>query len=400
MCETVERSINTKTARIIGKFGGNEQGPTLVFFGGIHGNEMAGVEAIEQVFEELESIAAVIKGTVYGVRGNIPAQLKGERFLDKDLNRIWTTPKIEQVINKHDAGLYREERELIEIYQLVQSVLESESPPFYFIDFHTTSSKTLPFITINDALINRRFSQLFPVPVILGIEEYLEGPLLSHLNERGYVSLGFESGQHADRQSVKNSISFIWLTLVFSGVIDKGSVSTYELHYGELKDSASHNMTFYEVIHRHPIKPTHIFEMYNGFKSFEHVSKGIPLARHNGEEIKMEKNGILFMPLYQDQGEEGFFLIRKIPTWALKLSGFLRGLRIDAMLTLLPGVSWSDKDAEKLVVNRTVARFFTKPFFHLLGYRNRVRDKKHYLMTNRERTAKNAMYKNEWWFRN
>jgi hypothetical protein len=105
------------------------------------------------------------------------------------------------------------------------------------------------------------------------------------------------------------------------------------------------------------------------------------------------------MPLYQEQGEEGFFLIRKTPSWALILSGFLRRTNFGALLHILPGVSWANKQKQSLLVNTKVAHFFTKPFFHLLGYRNRVLDKTHFAMNNRELTAKNEMYRNTWWYR-
>ena len=39
-------------------------------------------------------------------------------------------------------------------------------------------------------------------PIVLGIEEYLQGPLLSYINTLGYVSLGFESGQHDNKQAI------------------------------------------------------------------------------------------------------------------------------------------------------------------------------------------------------
>ena len=50
------------------------------------------------------------------------------------------------------------------------------------------------------------------------------------------------------------------------------------------------------------------------------------------------------------------------------------------------------------MVDLKVARFLSKPFFHLLGYRSRIVDETHILMSNRERAAKNEMYKNTPWF--
>ena len=135
------------------------------------------------------------------------------------MNRIWTHARLSNLKNQHK--LNNEQKEQAVLFSLIKEIITTNSGPFYFIDFHTTSSKTLPFITINDALINRKFSKLFPVPIVLGIEEFLNGPLLSYINELGYVAVGFESGQHDELNAVSNHISFTYLTLVYSGVLEK-----------------------------------------------------------------------------------------------------------------------------------------------------------------------------------
>ncbi len=399
MINTLDPKYEVKAKRIIGQIHGKQPGPILIFFGGIHGNEQAGVTALENVIKELEQSDHSFQGSLYAIKGNLPALVNGKRFLDKDLNRIWTTPEIQKIKARNPKGLLNEERQLLEILDLVQGILESGKGPFYFIDLHTTSSKTLPFITINDALINRRFSKLFPVPIILGIEEYLEGPLLSFINEKGYVSLGFESGQHTEDVAIKNSIAFTWLVMVYSGFLKKTDVKNIKGHYEQLQKSAENNSNFYEIKYRHALKDSMGFKMMEGFRSFEEVVEGTPIAIENDEFIEVEKDTILFMPLYQEQGEEGFFLIRKLPTWVLGLSAFLRRIRFGSLLQFLPGLSWANKEKESLLVNTKVASFFTKPFFHLLGYRNRVIDSTHFIMNNRELNAKNAMYRNTWWYR-
>ena len=399
MIEAPNPIIDVSAKRFIGHVRGKHPGPTLIFFGGIHGNEKSGVTALENVFKELDKNTYDYHGSVYSLKGNLPALLKGKRFLEKDLNRIWTKSNINSLQEDKNRDLLIEEMELLEIHGLIQNILELEKGPFYFIDYHTTSSKTLPFITINDALINRRFSKLFPVPIILGIEEYLEGPLLSYINERGYVSLGFESGQHTEEMAIKNSIAFTWLAMVYSGFLHKGDIKDFKKYYGQLQNSAENNANFYEIVYRHPIYDIDGFKMMEGFRSFEEVIQGTPLAIEKDEFILAEKDAIIFMPLYQEQGEEGFFLIRKLPIWVLALSALLRRTRFGSLLQVLPGVSWANKEKELLLVNTKIAQFFTKPFFHLLGYRNRVLDKTYFIMNNRELTARNEMYRKTWWYR-
>lgn len=393
--ETIEAQ-NTK--RIIGSIKGRETGPTLIFFGGIHGNEPSGVQILEEVLGELKGLKDKINGSVFGIRGNIPALAKERRFLENDLNRIWTSSSVREVHSKSNGDRNSEEVEMTQLYDIISEIIKTESPPFYFIDYHTTSSPTLPFITINDAMINRKFARQFPLPVILGLEEYLEGPLLSYINEKGYVAVGFESGQHFTDEAVKNGVAFTWLTLGFAGVLPTDLVSKRQ-HLDVLKQAAKGNRNFYEVIYRHLITSEDDFKMAKGFNSFDDLDQGTELAHHNGKKISTDVDTIIFMPLYQEQGEEGFFLIRKIPRWVLKLSASMRRLRLDNLLTLLPGVSWASTSKDKLLVDLKVARYLSKQLFHLLGYRSRVVDATHILMSNRERSARTEMYKNTPWYR-
>ncbi len=384
--------------RLIGHLKGGNKGPTMVFFGGIHGNEPSGEKAIEIVFQKLKKEIMPLKGSIYGIRGNVMALKLGKRFLDHDLNRLWTEKRMEEIFNKSEDQLLREERELLAISHVLKTILDTEPGPFYFIDFHTTSSETPPFITINDALINRKFARLFPVPIVLGIEEYLEGPLLSYINQKGYLSVGFESGQHLAKEAVENSVAFMWLALVYGGALLKDSITDFEEYKTKLQESGGNDSNFYEIFYKHGLEKRDQFTMEPGFRSFDLVNKGSLLAQHNHESILAKKQARVFMPLYQKQGEDGFFLIRKIPSLALWLSAVLRKIKMSALLPLLPGLSWADKNKGILLVNKKAARFLAKPFFHLLGYRNRVLNKNEILMISREATAKNKMYQATWWY--
>ncbi len=390
--------ISKETSRILGRIKGIKEGPTAIIFCGVHGNEMAGVKAMSLVIDKTNTLTQEISGNIFAIRGNIAAQIKGQRFLDEDLNRLWTNEKIEQIKGKPKDSLGVEEKELLELYRLISELLRSYSPPYYFFDLHTTSSKTLPFLTINDALINRKFSGLFPVQVVLGIEEYLDGTLLSYINQMGYVSLGFESGQHEDEASLDYAISFIWLALYFAGILQDPNEIFLAGHRRKLEEAAQGISNFYEITYRHKIEQQQDFLMNKGFESFEKVPRGTFLAEHNGQEIRAKKDAIIFMPLYQKQGEDGFFLIRIIPNSVLRTSLFFRMLHLDNFLTMLPGISWKGSQREALLVNKKTARFFTNSFFHLLGYRKKIVDKNHLIMYNRERFAKTQMYRHEWWY--
>ncbi len=387
--------ISIQTDRIIGKIIGKTHEPVVVFFAGVHGNEPAGVYALQEVFTNLNK--NLIKGSVYGIIGNIKALEKKQRYIDKDLNRLWTKEQLQNLNSKESLSI--EEKEQAELLCFLTNLFKIFTGPIYFIDFHTTSSKTLPFITINDALINRKFSSLFPVPVVLGIEEYLNGPLLSYINELGYVSLGFESGQHDEKSAILNSISFIFLALVFANILNKREVEEFPYYISQLKNQ-SHNISdIFEIIYLYKVKNNDHFKMQPDFKSFQTIKKGLLLAKYNNINIVSKYNARVFMPLYQNQGKEGFFIIKKIKPVFLKLSMLLRRFRADSLLVLLPGIHWKDDSKSALYVNLKVAQFLAKPIFHLLGYRSKQRDATHITLYNRERVSKTKMYKKENWYK-
>ena len=104
------------------------------------------------------------------------------------------------------------------------------------------------------------------------------------------------------------------------------------------------------------------------------------------------------MPLYQDKGYEGFYFIRGVPTFFLGLSKYLRKLKADGFLALMPGIKWATSKRDALYVNKRVARFFAKSIFHLLGYRAREMDENHLVLKSRERNSKSLDYKKEVWY--
>ena len=77
------------------------------------------------------------------------------------------------------------------------------------------------------------------------------------------------------------------------------------------------------------------------------------------------------MPLYQPQGEEGFYLVARIPGIFLWLGRHLRRLDTAPLIALLPGVRRADGPPGAFTVDLRIARFLVRPFFHLLGYRVR-----------------------------
>lgn len=398
MTNVYSKALNSsiETERIIGHYKGSSSGPTLIFIGGIHGNEPAGPFALHEVFQELKDKNVSFEGSMYGIAGNLTALKNGIRYQKIDLNRQWTPENLDLIKSNTQLENDAENNELYEIYTTIKSILEKETGPFYFFDLHTTSSETIPFITVNDSLLNRKFTQQFPVPMILGIEEYLEGPLLSYMNELGYVAFGFEGGQHDSISSVNNHRAFIYLSMVYTGSLKRSQIE-YQKYYDVLFNNSGKSKVIYEIFLHYKIRSNEDYTTDLGFVNFQTIKKGDLIGKSNGRPIMAKQSGMIFMPLYQGKGNDAFFIIRKVEKMFLNLSAVLRTIRFDKLLPLLPGVRWTSEKKDKLVVDLKVARFFTKQFFHVLGYRSRQIDRTHLRMKNREAASRTEDYKDAPW---
>ncbi len=371
--------------RILGEFYGTENSPTVVIFAGIHGNEKAGVHAAHLVIEKIKKYNLKFSGNLHLILGNINALSKGIRFEDVDLNRIWRIDDIDRFKNGDTIKLL-ESREQKDIFLIIQEILK-EPGPFYFLDMHTTSASSVPFITISDSLNNRKFSGNFPIPVVLGIEEYLDGPLLTFINEYGHVALGFEGGAHTDESSIVNCEAFIWKALVHSKCMDVANIPDYNQYQNVLANLCC-EYQFFEITYRYQVSDKEQFEMKKGFENFETINKNQLLASSDGRKIYAPEAGRIFMPLYQKLGEDGFFILRRISKFWLGASLTARKLKINHMLRLIPGVKKDPENNYTLIVDPHIARFMAKKIFHLFGYRQQIfkDDKMHFIKRDRSIT--------------
>ena len=111
--------------------------------------------------------------------------------------------------------------------------------------------------------------------------------------------------------------------------------------------------------------------MLPGYVSFQPITESDVLAKDARGDVRPPEAGRILMPLYQRQGDDGFFVVREFrPVW-LAVSAFLRYLRMDAALHWLPGISRDPDRPDTLRIDRRVARFYALQIFHLLGYRRR-----------------------------
>ncbi|MBK9153069.1 MAG: succinylglutamate desuccinylase/aspartoacylase family protein [Chloracidobacterium sp.] len=373
----------TEIRRVVGEWTGDRNGPTLIVVGSIHGNEPSGRLALARASEFVDRKAGELKGRVLFLTGNVRASTLGVRFVDTDLNRHWTRENILRNSAASAESHASEDQEQSELLQSIGESLRTAVDEIFVLDLHSTSAGGAPFATVGDTMRNRRFAMKFPVTLLLGIEEQLEGTLLEFLNNEGAVTLGFEAGQHDDPASADNHEALVMLALVYSGVLEKADLPDFEVLAKRLR-SAMPRHQIIEVRHREAITAGQGFEMRPGFANFDPVRKGQILASDLSGDIASPETGIIMMPLYQKKGEDGFFIARKVAPFWLHLSALLRRFDAARLMHLLPGVSEVPGHPEQLRVDTRIARFFPLQIFHLLGFR-RLRWSNEFLLVSRRR---------------
>ncbi len=353
-------------------------GTLLLVVGGVHGNEPAGVRAIRAVFAEIERLGLPVRGRVVGLVGNARALAQGKRYLSTDLNRLWTDARIRALEGPAAAVRDPEALEQIALLAAFEEHMAGAWERVVLLDLHSTSAGGAPFTIISDTLQNRPFAFALPVPVLLGLEERIEGTLLSWFADLGHVAVCLEGGQNELFSTVEHHTAALWLTLVSSGLLRAEDVPDLAAQRARLENSARSLPAVVELRYRYGIPAGTRFEMKAGFQNFQPVRRGEVLARVDpgtgAREVASPLGGRVLMPRYQALGDDGFFVGREVRPFWLRLSGWLRRAGLAWMLRALPGVQRDPAHACELVVDRRIARWLTVEILHLFGYRWRSRE--------------------------
>lgn len=298
---------------LIGSLRGERSGPLLVCVGGVHGNEPAGVRALESVLDQLRGAdAPATSGLLVALAGNLGALEASVRFRDRDLNRQWTDPRTEELRADGEVrpGLGPEGREQKRLLRALERTLEADRRgPAYLVDLHTTSSESPPFGIVGRREACRRFSGAFPIPHVKGLERHLPGMLADWACRRGFASFTAEAGQHGASTSVERLRAVVWTALAAAGLVDgdEPRVTDARRFLTRCSEGVPRRL---EVRYRHAIAPGDGFRMKPGWKNFDRVLEGDVLAEDRTGDIRAPQSGLLFLPLYQELGSDGFFLVR------------------------------------------------------------------------------------------
>lgn len=360
------------TQREIGRYESHQRATTtLVIIGGIHGNEPAGLIAASRVLDTLKNDQpSGFHGRLVVLAGNLAAlnhQDQATRYIDFDLNRLWT--------DEHIAKSASTSVEHAQMHELLASLraLRAQSDHMMVMDLHTTSSDAPPVIVLEDSIPARKFARQMPLPIYLGFEEELGGLVVDRVtNELGCIAIVVEGGQHNDPSSILVHESVVWAGLHAAGIM-RVDAMRHAKSPGDLLRSSVKGEAYkvYDIRYLKPIEHES-FTILPGIGAGTKVKQGeTPIAIENGLTITSPVRGRVFLPNMQEQkrvGDDGFFIVRHVSEGWLGLSARLRKHEwIHWFIAHLPGVYRID--THTLCVDANISRVLKRQVFHLFGYR-------------------------------
>jgi len=370
-----------------GRHEGEAPGPTVIVVGGMHGNEPGGLAAMDRLTDRIDRGELKLRGRLVMLTGNVEACARGVRLIDEDMNRLWTRTRIDRLRSiSLDACASAEEREVWSLSRELDRALDEATwtPLPVVIDLHTASAPSVPFAVARNTLDHAALFRGLPIPIIAGLEEALGGLLLGHAFDRGARTLAIETGPHESETAAEDLESVVLWILIRSGLITGGELSSVRDSFASLRERCAGIPPIVEVIHRHPVVDRERFVMEDGFRSFDRVAAQQVLAVDHGLPVRAPCRSRLLMPLYQDQGEDGFFIGLERDRPYLWLSEWFRRLRLQWLLGFFPSVRREPGGGDVWRVDRPDHRW-VREALRFFGYREQVELKSGTLLASRSR---------------
>lgn len=293
--------------RIIGNI--ETVGDTLLFcIGSLHGNESAGYKGLKEVFAQIDKFNIDIKGQFTAILGNREAYKQNKRYLDKDLNRAWTENRVNNAVLKNDKSIseYQEVREILEI---VDQFDTKKYKRIVFMDLHTTSSRNGVFLVASLDL-DKNLLESLKSPIIYGLNEALGGTAIQYFKKRGYEAFVFEGGTIGDEQAVFNMVDAIWKILVQLEMVNPKDVPAGVCEHSKLGYLIENNIPQnLHLSYIHHISAWEEYQTVPSLSNFNWVDEGDILAHNRNGSVKSPQSGYLLMPLYQSEGDDGYFIV-------------------------------------------------------------------------------------------
>jgi succinylglutamate desuccinylase len=272
----------------------DNKGPRVVFFSGVHGDEVSGVHALEKLLFDFFVGARELRcGSLTLVRANEQALVEVCRYVKHNMNRMFR----ESYAASIDTSSYEYRRT-----QELKPILETCD---YFFDLHSAPIADEPFIVVEKSAVDF-YKQLGIKRIMTGWSNFSSGAIggdaENYANAHGAKSATLESGSHFEKRS--NDVAYQSVVSVLS-LLDmiEGPKPRAE---GPLEI-----VDVYAVV----LKEGDDFHYVGSVDNFQFFEKGQPFAVQNGRPLAVSEDSYLLIPMKPEAtrlGEEVCYLGRRI----------------------------------------------------------------------------------------
>ena len=292
---------------------GTEPGPVALCTAAVHGNEPAGVEASLRAAEKLSRLSGAFKGSFVVLIGNSPALEVKQRYLEADLNRLWMAEQVSKLRTAPEQykQISSEHRQQVELFEALDELSGAASGDVFFIDLHSTSSESIPFVVCLGDSAGLELSRYFPIPTVSAATDKISGSLIEFMTNHSTGAITIEGGKHNSAETVDRIEAALWVFLCSIGNLDSSQVDTYQDYYDTLAVSAAEYNRNFEEFYHHRVSEGDGFSMTEQLLNFQQVSAGQVVAKDNSGSIAVPHDGLIFLPTYELPCDYGFFLIRE-----------------------------------------------------------------------------------------
>lgn len=266
-------------------------GPRVVFFAGVHGDEVSGLHAVEKLFLDFFTQTRKLRaGTVTIARCNQAAMAAERRYISYNLNRLFRDS-----YGSVDSSSY-EFRRAQELKPLLQDC-------DYFLDLHSAPVAQEPFIVVEAQSVSF-FAQLGIPRMMTGWSKFsggtTGGDAENYANSFGAKSATLESGSHFDKRSNDVAYGAILSMLAVLDMIEQPRPTPAAIEVFDV----------YSVI----TKGFDDFRYAEPVENFRPIAKGEAFAFQNGRPLTVDEESYLLIPMIPTDtkvGEEVGYLGRR-----------------------------------------------------------------------------------------
>jgi len=158
--------------------------------------------------------------------------------------------------------------------------------------------------------------------LILDLEKHIKGTLLKYLTKKDFLAFAFEGGLIGSEVAVELHTAGIWEIMLSSGAVSPDYINGIMQIGTLLQTFASELPHKLRVRHHYWLPEQDNFRMKPGYLNFQKVKAGEVIAHDRNGPIQIPMDGLIFMPLYQRSGNDGFFVVEELdPLKRIDLSG-------------------------------------------------------------------------------